>query len=59
MLGGIMRHGWIYEVLSDLREYALANGLPRLALRVAEAEAVAREEMAAKLAREAEETGKD
>lgn len=29
-----MRHDWILEVLSDLRSYALRNGLPDLAERV-------------------------
>ncbi len=41
-----MRHSWIFEVLSDLRTYALANGLPRLAGKSAEAAQVARDEIA-------------
>lgn len=45
-LGGNMRHSWIFEVLSDLRAYAVANDLPRLAGKTAEAEVVAQEEIA-------------
>ncbi len=41
-----MQHSWVFEVLSDLRAYALSNGLPRLACKTAEALAVAREEVA-------------
>lgn len=41
-----MRHLWMFEVLADLRAYALANGLPKTALAAAEAEAVARAEIA-------------
>ncbi len=41
-----MRHSWIFEVLSDLRAYAVANDLPRLAGKTAEAEVVAQEEIA-------------
>ena len=43
-----MPHDWIFEVLEDLRSYALANDLEGLAaqidmaLRVAEAEVTAR-----------------
>ena len=47
--GGLMRHSWIFEVLSDLRVFATANGLPRLASKAAEAEQVARDEVAQKL----------
>ena len=45
-----MPHDWIFEVLEDLRSYALANDLEGLAaqidmaLRVAEAEMTARAE---------------
>ncbi len=59
MLGGIMRHSWIFEVLSDLRDYARANGLPRLASKAAEAEGVARAEIAEKEARDKLEAGED
>ena len=41
-----MRHSWIFEVLSDLRAYATANGLPKLAAKTSEAEATARAEIA-------------
>lgn len=49
-----MRHSWIFEVLSDLRDYALTNELPLLAQKVAEAEAIARQEIAAKAAVQAD-----
>jgi hypothetical protein len=42
-----MRHDWVFEVLTDLAEYAERNGLPRLARKVAETLAVARDEIAA------------
>lgn len=29
-----MRHDWIFDVLTDLRSYALQNGLPELAEQV-------------------------
>ena len=45
-----MRHSWIFEVLSDLRAYATANGLPKLAAKTSEAEEVARAEIALKIA---------
>jgi hypothetical protein len=37
-----MRHSWIFEVLADLRAYALANGLPNLARKTIEAENAAK-----------------
>ena len=42
-----MRHEWVFEVLMDLADYAERNGLPRLACKVAETLAVARDEIAA------------
>lgn len=42
-----MRHAWIFDVLTDLRAYALANGLPALAAKTEETLAVARAEIAA------------
>jgi hypothetical protein len=41
-----MRHDWVFDVLSDLLAYALQNELPRLAARVTEAIAEARQEIA-------------
>jgi hypothetical protein len=41
------RHDWIFDVLSDLQDYALANGLPDLATSAALTLAVARWETAA------------
>ena len=40
------RHDWIFDVLSDLQDYATANGLPDLAASVAVSVAVARRETA-------------
>jgi hypothetical protein len=40
--GVCMRHSWIFEVLADLRAYALANGLPNLARKTIEAENAAK-----------------
>ncbi len=42
-----MRHDWVFEVLTDLSDYAEMNGFPRLARKVAETLAVAREEIVA------------
>lgn len=42
-----MGHDWIFEVLGDLRDYALANGLPAVAAKAEETLAVARAEVAA------------
>lgn len=41
-----MGHDWVFDVLTDLRDYALANGLPALAAKAAEALQVARVEIA-------------
>ena len=44
MIGGAMRHDWIFDVLTDIGTYADENGLPaladqvRMALLVAELE---------------------
>jgi hypothetical protein len=40
-----MRHDWIFEVLRDLKAYALANGLPAVAAKADEALRVARAEI--------------
>ncbi len=40
------RHDWIFDMLSDLQDYALANGLPDLASSVEVTLAVARRETA-------------
>lgn len=42
-----MRHDWIFDVLRDLRAYALANGLPALAAKAEEALRIAQAEIAA------------
>ena len=41
-----MAHDWIFEVLGDLRLYALSNDLPGLADKVEEAMRTARRELA-------------
>lgn len=41
-----MRHEWIFEVLEDLRSYALKNGLVATAAKAEEALRVARVEVA-------------
>ncbi len=43
-----MCHDWIFDVLSDLKAYAIQNNLPALAAKVEEALEVARLEIAAK-----------
>ncbi|NEY90932.1 hypothetical protein [Tabrizicola oligotrophica] len=48
-----MRHDWIFDVLRDLKAYALSNGLPALAVKADEALRVARAEMAVRPATEA------
>jgi hypothetical protein len=42
----VMRHDWVFDVLSDLLAYARQNGLPGLATRVAQAIEEARQEIA-------------
>ena len=43
--GGIMGHDWVFDVLRDLRAYALANGFAGLAAKVDEALLIATEEI--------------
>lgn len=45
-----MRHDWIFDVLADLRSYAVKNGLPELAAQVDVTLRVARDEIAARTA---------
>jgi len=40
-----MRHDWIFDVLSDLKAYAVANGMTALARKADETMAIAREEV--------------
>lgn len=47
----VARHDWVFEVLSDLKDYAERNGLPALATKVDETVAVARAEIAAEAER--------
>ncbi len=42
----VSRHEWVFEVLTDLADYAEANGLTELARKAREALDVAREEVA-------------
>jgi hypothetical protein len=42
-----MRHQWVLDVLADARDYAVLNGLPRLADKLVEALEVAQAEIAA------------
>ena len=42
-----MRHDWIFDVLTDLRSYAQANGLTALAHKAEETLQVARAELGA------------
>lgn len=48
--GGFMRHEWVFDVLEDLKSYALANGLPALAAKAEEALQIAAVEVAAQSA---------
>ncbi len=41
-----MRHDWIFDVLLDLRTYALAHGMATLAQKAEEALLAARDEVA-------------
>ena len=43
--GGMMGHDWVFDVLRDLRAYALANGFAGLAAKVDEALLIAGEEI--------------
>jgi hypothetical protein len=44
--GSMRRHDWIFDMLSDLRDYASANGLPELAASIELTLDVARREAA-------------
>lgn len=46
--GMIMGHDWIFDVLRDLRTYALSNDLPALAAKAEDALRVAEVEIAEK-----------
>jgi hypothetical protein len=41
-----MQHQWVIDVLADARDYAVRNGLPLLAAKLAEALDTARAEIA-------------
>ena len=43
--GGIMGHDWVFDVLRDLKVYALANGFTGLAGKVDEALVIAGDEI--------------
>lgn len=45
MSEAVRRHAWVFQVLRDLQDYALANDLPGLAEKAQEALEVARAEM--------------
>lgn len=45
LTGGLMRHEWVFDVLRDLKAYALSNGLPALAAKADEALIIARAEI--------------
>jgi hypothetical protein len=47
--GTTMGHDWIFDVLKDLRTYALSNDLPALAAKAEDALRVAEVEIAAKM----------
>ena len=42
-----MGHDWIFDVLQDIKDYALANGFPGLAAKVEEAQRIAKQEVTA------------
>jgi hypothetical protein len=42
-----MTHDWVFDVLADLKTYAIANGLPALAAKTEETRHVALAEVAA------------
>ena len=42
-----MGHDWVFDVLQDMKDYALANGLLGLATKVEEAQRIAKEEISA------------
>jgi hypothetical protein len=45
-----MRHDWMIDVLADLHDYATRNGLPTLARKIEEAQALARADLAGEAA---------
>lgn len=53
-----MHHDWLFDVLEDLRLYALRNGLPATAAKAEEALRVARAEMEAGLSALRPKTGR-
>jgi hypothetical protein len=55
---GNMHHDWIFDVLKDLRSYALQNGLPATAAQADEALRVARAELESGLSGLRLETGR-
>jgi len=42
-----MGHDWMFDVLQDLKDYALANGFLGLAAKVEEAQRIAKDEVSA------------
>ena len=48
--GGFMAHDWVFDVLDDLKSYAIANGLIALAAKAEEASQIASVEIAARKA---------
>jgi len=42
-----MPHDWVFDVLDDLKTYAMANGMPALAAKAEEARQIAMVEIAA------------
>ena len=50
-----MGHDWVFDVLQDMKDYALANGFLGLAAKVEEAQRIAREEIIAQSQRSASE----
>ena len=46
-LEGFMCHGWIFDVLSDLKAYAIKHDLPALAAKADEALVIAKAEIEA------------
>lgn len=45
-----MPHDWVFDVLDDLKTYAMANGMPALAAKAEEARQIATVEIAALVA---------
>jgi hypothetical protein len=55
--GSFMRHDWVFDVLADLKSYAMANGLIALAAKADEALQVAVVEIEAQQAEAANPAG--